>query len=219
MLHVASLSPHWISRGSYLVIITLGVLGALGCQRTEKAHASGGSPAALIAARLTDQAGDSHQFADFQGKTVVLSFFFASCPSVCPRETRALAEVRNRLSPALKRRVQFLSLTVDPDNDSPEKLKSFAQANGADLNGWSFVRASAPETSALTKELEVFGDPKRAQAAPVGHGTSIYLFDGRGHLMQRYAGSPLDVARLAREIAQLDDWFLTQEPERNTARL
>jgi protein SCO1/2 len=197
------------------------MLGAAGCHRAAgaKGRASAGSPAALASARLTDQDGDSRQFADFQGKTVVLSFFFASCPSVCPRETRALAEVQNRLSPALKRRVQFVSFSVDPDNDSPEKLKSFAEANGANLDGWSFVRASASDTTALTRELEVFGDPKRAEAAPVGHGTSIYLFDGRGHLMQRYAGSSLDVPRLAREIAQLDDWLRTQEPERNTARL
>jgi protein SCO1/2 len=196
-------------------------LAAGGCQRAPnaKGHAGAASPAALASARLTDQAGESQQFADFQGKTVVLNFIFTSCPSVCPRETRALAEVQNRLSPALRRRVQFLSLSVDPDNDSPEKLLSFARSNGADLSGWSFVRASAPETNALTKELEVFGDPKQAQAAPLGHGTSVYLFNGRGQLMQRYAGSPLDVPRLAREIAQLDDWFLTQEPERNTARL
>lgn len=116
-----------------------------------------------------------------------------------------------RLSATLRPRVQFVSFTVDPDEDSPERLKAFARSNGADLNGWSFVRASSEATRALTAELEVFGRPPQAQAAPVGHGTSVYLFDARGRLMQRYAGSPLDGARLAREIAQLDDWRLEQD--------
>ena len=202
-------------------IAALTLLGAQGCHRATgaKDHAADGTPATLAAAALTDQAGQARQFADFQGKTVVLSFFFASCPSVCPRETRALAQVQHRLSPALTRRVQFVSLTVDPDKDTPERLKSFASANGADLNSWSFVRASGPATTALTKELAVFSGPLQAQAAPVGHGTSVYLFDGRGRLMQRYAGSPLDVARLAREIEQLDQLSLEHEPELNKARL
>ena len=54
----------------------------------------------------------------------------------------------------------------------------------------------------------MFSGPLQAQAAPAGHNTSVYLFDGRGRLMQRYAGSPLDVTRLAREIEQLDDLYL-----------
>ena len=46
-----------------------------------------------------------------------------------------------------------------------------------------------------------------ARPAWAGHTTAAYLFDGSGRLMQRYAGSPLDAARLAREIEQLDAWF------------
>jgi len=128
---------------------------------------------------------------------------------VCPREARALAEVQAQLSPALRDRVQFVSLTVDPEQDLPERLTAFARTNGADLNHWSFARTSAAATTAVTAELGVFSGPSQAQAAPVGHGTSVYLFDRRGRLMQRYAGSPLDIARLVREIEQLDDWSRT----------
>ena len=223
MLHVAPLSPFRFSQHLGCVTLTaaLMALGPSGCHREAGATQDSpvATPAALRAAALTDQDGQAHRFADFQGKTVVLDFFFASCPSVCPRETRSLADVQARLPAALRPRVQFISVTVDPENDSADRLKAFARANGADLKGWSFVRASSPATASLTKELEVFGGPQQAQAAPVGHGTSVYLFDARGHLMQRYAGSPLDGARLAREIAQLDDLLLKQDPELNKARL
>ena len=179
-------------------------------------------PIALASAALTDQDGRPLKIADFRDKTLVLNFIFTSCPSVCPRETQALSEVQRRLPAALGERVRFVSVTVDPERDTPRALKEFALARSADLNRWSFVRANGLETSALVKELGVFAPPAQPQAtAPAApqHTTSVYLFDGSGRLMQRYAGSPLDVTRLAREIEQLDGWFRNQEREPSAARL
>jgi protein SCO1 len=187
----------------------LALAGAAGCNRVateERATAAGASPA-LTAAKLTDQDGRAVSFADFSGKTVIFSVFFSSCPSVCPRETQALSRLQQQLSPALKSRVRFVSLSVDPENDTPEAMRKFALANGADLNGWSFVRASAPATRALTQELTTFVTPANTQAEPSRHTTAVYLFDGSQRLMQRYAGSPIDVLRLAHEVEALDAWF------------
>lgn len=185
------------------------LLGSFGCHRADadERAASAGPPTALASAALTDQDGRPRSFADFRDKTVVFNLFFSSCPTVCPRATQALSEVQRGLSPALKERVQFVSLSVDPENDSPEVMRKFALASGVQSSGWSFVRTSAPATRALTQQLEAFQDPAKAQAEPSGHTTAVYLFDGAGRLMQRYAGSPLDVARLGREIEQLDAWF------------
>jgi len=189
--------------------VLFALVAAGGCNRTptdERATAAGPSPA-LTAAALTDQDGRALSFADFAGKTVIFSVFFSSCPSVCPRETQALSQVQRQLSPALKSRVRFMSLSVDPENDTPEAMRKFALANGADLNGWSFVRASVPATRALTRELTTFVTPANAEAEPSRHTTAVYLFDGSQRLMQRYAGSPIDVLRLAHEVEQLDTWF------------
>lgn len=182
--------------------------GSAGCQRVEsEQRAPDGPPAQLAAAALTDQEGRARSFADFRGKTVVFSFFFTSCPTVCPRETRALSEVQRQLSPELRERVQFVSLSVDPENDTPQAMRKFALDNGADLRGWSFVRASESSTRALAQELAVFEGPAKGRATPTSHTTAAYLFDATGRLKQRYAGSPLDVPRLAREIERLDTWI------------
>lgn len=143
---------------------------------------------------------------------MIFSVFFSSCPSVCPRQTQALSQLQRQLSPELKQRVQLVSFSVDPENDTPDAMRKFALANGADLNGWSFVRASADTTRVLTQELAAFA----AQSAvkPAGHTTAVYLFDGNKRLMQRYGGSPLDVLRLVHEVEQLDRWFQKKnEPE------
>lgn len=165
------------------------------------------APAALASAPLTDQEGRARSFADFRGKTVVFSFFFTSCPTVCPREVQALSEVQRRLSPELKERVAFVTMSVDPENDTPEAMRQFALANGAALSSWSFVRTTPAATRTLGKELAAFAAASTAQAEPAGHTTAVYLFDGSGRMMQRYGGSPLDVPRLANEVERLDVWF------------
>jgi protein SCO1/2 len=184
-----------------------------GCDRaaSDDRAAGRGAPAALLSATLTDQEGRARSFADFRGKTVVFSVFFTSCPTVCPRETRALSEVQRRLSPALRERVRFVTLSVDPENDTPEAMRKFALTNGADLNGWSFVRTTAAATRALGQQLTAFEGPAKAQAEPSAHTTAVYLFDGSGRLMQRYGGSPLDVPRLASDVEQLDVWFRNEK--------
>ena len=117
--------------------------------------------------------------------------------------------MQRQLSPALKQRVRFVSLSVDPENDTPEAMRKFALANGADLNSWSFVRASVPATRALTRELAALATAAKteAEAEPSSHTTAVYLFDGSERLMQRYAGSPIDVVRLVHEVEALDSWF------------
>ena len=138
---------------------------------------------------------------------MLFSVFFSNCPTVCPRETRALSEVQRQLSPALKQRVHFVSLSVDPENDTPAAMGKFALANGADLSSWSFVRASVPATHALTRELAALVASSKAETEPSRHTTAVYLFDGSARLMQRYAGNPLDVSRLVHEVEALDAWF------------
>jgi len=180
------------------------------CSRTEPSQkaAGSGAPSALARATFTDQDGRTLNLAALSGQILVLDFFFTSCPRVCPLQAKALSEVRRTLSPELRSRVRFLSLSVDPDNDTPAALKAFALTNGVEQTGWSFVRASAAETHAITAEFEAL-DPRAPGERASTHTTNIFLFDPGGRLMQRYAGSPVDVAHLAREIEQLDAWSRT----------
>ena len=127
---------------------------------------------------------------------------FTSCPVVCPKQTEALAEVRAALPEAVRERVRFVSVSVDPENDTPRALKRFARAHHADERGWSFVRSDPAGTERLTSRLAAF---EPGAAAPSAHGTSLYLFDRGGRLVQRYRGAPLDVSHLARELTFLDD--------------
>jgi protein SCO1/2 len=158
---------------------------------------------ALSDVSLRDQEGRTLDAERLAGKLVVVSFMFTSCPRVCPEQTRALAEVQRGLPRDVRGRVWFLSISIDPETDTPERLKWFAERNGADLTSWSFVAGTPEATRSLSSRLSVF-DPRTPSPGPGDHGTALYLFDGQGQLRQRYAGAPLDRRRLHRELRDLD---------------
>src|SRR5689334_10917613 len=74
----------------------------------------------LAGVLLTDQEGAPLEPEAYQGKVLVLNFLFTSCPVVCPRQTRGLSEVQRALPPEVRDRVRFLSISVDPENDTPQ---------------------------------------------------------------------------------------------------
>lgn len=192
-----------------VILLTLGA-ATVGCADARARGQSHAVPAALADVALIDQDGEPLGAAELASSALVVSFMFTSCPSVCPTQTRALAQARRGLSSRARESVRFLSLSVDPDTDTPEQLRQFALANGADLNGWSFARASAEGTRALTTRLHAFD--AAAGSAPSAHTTAAYLFDARGTLLQRYAG-PIDAPRLTRELERVDELSRVDERE------
>ena len=86
--------------------------------------------------KLTDQNGNKFDSADLTGRPYVVSFLFASCPSFC----RSLNNELDRVNQALKATdIQFLTITVDPENDTPEKLNEYAQGYDAKPERWAFL--------------------------------------------------------------------------------
>lgn len=178
-----------------LALVALGV----SCRREERAVL----PAAFEEISLTDQDGATVLASALSNRPLLVGFMFTSCPVVCPKQTEALAEVRAALPTAVRERVRFVSISVDPENDTPRALKDFARAHRADESGWSFVRSDTAGTQLVVSRLGAF-EPDAAPT-PSAHGTSLYLFDRGGRLVQRYRGAPLDVSHLARELVLLDD--------------
>jgi cytochrome oxidase Cu insertion factor (SCO1/SenC/PrrC family) len=180
--------------------VLLALCGPVACKNAASSELPQSPLAGVL---LTDQEGAPLQAEAYQGKVLVLNFMFTSCPVVCPRQTRGLSEVQRALPKEVRDRVRFLSISVDPENDTPVAMKRFALEQGVTLRGWSFARSSAEGTRTLTNRLGVF-DVRQASPAPAGHTSAVYLFDSRGRLMQRYAGMLSDAPRLAREIQQVD---------------
>src|SRR5688500_11926574 len=64
---------------------------------------------------------------DFRGKVVAVSFIFTYCTDVCPMLTAHMASVQEKLGSAFGTKIAFVSITVDPERDTPDVLKEYAQ--------------------------------------------------------------------------------------------
>ncbi len=187
--------------GSGLVLLAASVA----CS-TEQARTS---PASLRELRLTDQHGEAVDTSVLGGHVLLLNFMFTRCSGPCPRLTQLLANARRQLPKEVRERVRLLSISVDPDHDTPDVLDAFVKSQSVDVPEWRFVRLSAEDLTLLAQRLTVF-EPGSAPE-PSAHSMQIYLFDGDGRPIQRYDGNTIDSRRLAREVTSAD--AISRAPE------
>jgi protein SCO1/2 len=125
---------------------------------------------------LTDQNGQTVTNADLRGKIWIADFIFTRCKGPCPLMTARMLEMQKALVKTPE--VKLVSVTVDPESDTPEELKAYAEANFADPNRWKFLTGDKTVIEKLVTEgfmqhlAEENGEPV--------HGTMFLIVDGNG---------------------------------------
>ena len=104
---------------------------------------------------LTDQDGRRFDSARLRGKVIVLNFIFTTCTDVCPLFTVHLQQLQRKLDGRLANEIFLVSITTDPEIDSPQVLKAYAQRHGADLKNWAFLAGSETELKPVWKSFGV----------------------------------------------------------------
>ncbi|MBT3571737.1 MAG: SCO family protein [Flavobacteriales bacterium] len=119
------------------------------------------------------------------GSIYVANFFFTSCPSICPTMTRNMSYLQDKLS--VYPNIRFLSHTVDPDNDTPEKLINYVdlmqQKNiSIDLSNWDFV--TGDKDKLYQSAANYFVNASVDSLAPGGflHSEYFVLIDKQGRV-------------------------------------
>ena len=116
---------------------------------------------------LTSQDGAPVALTDFRGKVVAVTFIFTLCTETCPVLTPMMSFVQDRLGRDFGDKIAFVSVTVDPERDTPEVLKEYAQAFGANLAGWFFVTGPPDVHSRCDAPLRrVRGQGRERQRGP-----------------------------------------------------
>lgn len=103
---------------------------------------------------VLDQHGNElHFYRDLiKGKTVAINFIFTNCTTICPPLAATFARVQKELGDKVGRDVHFISISVDPVTDTPERLKAWGAKFKAG-NGWTFVTGTKPEMDKLLSAL------------------------------------------------------------------
>ena len=152
---------------------------------------------------LTGQDRTTVTLADFRGRALVVSFIYTACPDYCPLLTAKLAGVQDALGDAFGREVAFVSITVDPELDTPEVLEHYALSHGADLAGWHFLTGEPATIEAVTRAYGVFA--MKATNDLVDHTFLTSLVDPEGVLRVQYLGYRFDPEAFTADLLSLLD--------------
>jgi len=155
----------------------------------------------IEAFRLTDQNGQRFEFSKVRGKVAVVGFAYTTCPDVCPLITGAMRQVQIDLSQRERENSYFLTVTTDPEIDSPPVLAAYARRYGAELSGWSFLTGDRATLEPVWKSFGV-GVVRKAKGL-VDHTPLIAIVDRQGMLRVVYIGSPADVRSVLRDMRRL----------------
>src|ERR1700688_308222 len=114
---------------------------------------------------LVDQDGRRHRFYSdlLQGKIVVVAAFFTSCTTSCPILAERMAALQERVGDRLGRDVYLLSFSVDPQTDTPARLKQYAERVGA-RPGWFFLTGSKTNLDWALYKLGAYTEPAEAHS-------------------------------------------------------
>lgn len=127
--------------------------------------------------------------ADLAGRPCVLDFVFSTCTGPCPAMSAAMGELAAELAGTP---VRLVSISVDPERDTPEVLAAYAEGLGADPEQWWFLTGEAAEISALARSVAVAVDPVADPEAPLGmqvsHSTKFIVVDAEGRVRGYYDG-------------------------------
>jgi len=136
-----------------------------------------------------DQNEQRYGLNELKGKVWIADFIFTSCETICPPMTANMSKLQQEIKKKGIKNVEFVSFSVDPENDKPDVLKTYINKFNADSSQWHLL------TGYTQKEIESFAMnnfkiivQKPKSSDQVIHGTKFFLVDDKGTVKQEYEG-------------------------------
>jgi protein SCO1/2 len=156
---------------------------------------------------LQDADGKPVSLSDFGDKIVVLNFIYASCPDVCPLHSEKIAAIQASVNDGpMKDRVQFVSITTDPVNDTPEVLRDYGDLHGLDSSNWVMLTKTPDQPDDATRRLaKDYGleFTMTAESGTMIHGAVIHIIDTGGRLAGKFHGMEFSNVNLILYVSEL----------------
>lgn len=162
---------------------------------------------------LTDQEGQRVSTSDLAGQVWLVNFIYTTCPDVCPTELMPkMRQVQTlvKADASLAGKVQLISISVDPANDTPPVLKAYGQLFDADPSMWRFLVGTEQETVDLLQTGFKVGLAQRHsheagsdEHSDINHSTRFALVDANGRVRGTPLSSDVSAEQFVKEIRQL----------------
>jgi protein SCO1 len=174
------------------VVLLFTLLMCCACQRENEivTKESDGTISASSIFNLTStwrtEEGEAIQLHELKGKVLVVVMIYTSCKVACPQLVADMKKIEQQIPEEHKAEVQYVLVSIDPEADTPEKLKTFAVQNNMDGKEWTFLQGDESSVREFANVLAV----KYKEIAPMdfSHSNIISVFDRNGELVCQQEG-------------------------------
>jgi len=149
--------------------------------------------------------GGTYDFSNKRNKLVV--FFFTNCPDICPMTIANMKELQGRLEEdgLFNNRLDIVAISLDPEEDTPLKIKEYAKHFDADQKGWHWLRTTTAETKEIANRFSMLYD--KSTDGTLSHSTTMYLVDDKEEIRGLYSmATPkqsADIDQISRDVNKL----------------
>ncbi len=139
-----------------------------------------------LPSKWISQNGKNLEMKDLKGKVLVMVMIYTSCKAACPRLVADMRNIEQRLPENIKDDVTLVLVSIDPEVDTPKRLKAFAIENKMDSNQWLFLRSTEANTREFAAILAV--NYKKTAPLDFSHSNIISVFNADGELSYQQEG-------------------------------
>ncbi|WP_407704303.1 SCO family protein [Winogradskyella bathintestinalis] len=147
--------------------------------------------------------GDKIQLEELKGKTLVIVMIYTSCKAACPRLVADMRNIEAEIPEERLKNLQFALVSIDPDIDTPKRLKAFAIENQMNDAHWTFLQGTESGVREFANVLSV----KYKEISPIdfSHSNIISVFNAGGELVHQQEGLGVDNKETIETILKLTE--------------
>ena len=149
----------------------------------------------------TTQDNEEIELKDLKGDVLVMVMIYTTCKAACPRLVADMRAIENQIPKEKKGNVKFVLVSIDPETDTPQKLKSFSIENEMEGDQWLFLRGSEADTREFAAVLAV--NYKKISPMDFSHSNIISVFNQNGELAHQQEGLGINNKETVDKIIQL----------------
>ncbi|WP_341836183.1 SCO family protein [Chitinophaga pollutisoli] len=168
------------------VILALATMFSACTRRESPAPQDSGGSIFHLTSEWKTEEGNTIRLKDLQGKTLVMVMIYTTCKASCPRLVADMLAIRQKVPTQLAGKVQYVLVSIDPEHDTPERLKAFAVGKEMDGEEWTFLQGDTESVRAFANVLAV----KYKEISPMdfSHSNIISVFNPAGDLVHQMEG-------------------------------
>jgi protein SCO1/2 len=151
-----------------------------------------------LTSKWNTQNGESIELKDLKGEVLVMVMIYTTCKAACPRLVADMRSIHQKVNNSS---IKYVLVSIDPENDTPKRLKEFAIENEMDNEQWIFLQGSVDDVREFSNVLAV----KYKQISPMdfSHSNIISVFDKGGILYHQQEGLNVDNKTTVSKIIEL----------------